>query len=449
MNDEYWGILNERPIQLLYGQYEQFRQQGSKISVINNDGRNLYSVIDNTAIVEIIGPITAYDDLFNQFFGIPSIEKIKTAIAAALLDNQVSNILLKIDSPGGIATGFSELTDFVFEAREQKKINTWATMCCSAAFFLAAATNKIYTTSMGIMGSIGVIHTQYKPDDDLIVTVSENAPYKNVDASTEKGKNKILSVINDLENTFLERLAKYRQVSKDEIIQNWGQGSEITGAQALQVNMVDGLMGYHELLSSLTRRHLMPTDQTQAASQDAEITFSETQNAQIQQIVQQALEQQAQTHSVQIQQLRDEQKNKDEAESKRKSAIQALFAIFNNEVMYQAQYQELQAQCLADMAVTEDVARQRVIQLRSTLSYQAPASPKTMAAANVPSQIQGEDFQQVVAKFEREGFSRRDAIVRAVKENPGAHEAMIGQHNRGIQIDWTPEKNVGRSQHVH
>lgn len=456
MNDwleGYWGVLNENPLQLLYDQYQLFYKQKTKFSAAFgtkfNDQPILYALFDSTAVVEIIGPITTYDDAFNQFFGIPSIEKIREAIQTALDDSQVSNILLKIDSPGGIATGFSELTDFVFEAGKEKEINSWATMCCSAAFFLAAATRKIYTTPMGIVGSIGVIHSQYQSNDELLVTVSQNAPFKSKDASTEKGREKILAVINDLERTFLEKLSEYRQIPQENIIQHWGQGSEITGAQALKVNMVDDLIGYHELLSSLTRRHSMATKRTQMeSSKDADSefkqTFSDVQNAEIQQIVAQALEQQAKAHSVQIQQIRDEQSEKDTAESKRKSAIQSLFAIFNNEIMYRAQYQELLAQCLADIVVTESEARQRVIQLRSTLSYQTPPTEK-MAESGSDSDKSlrtKQDFQQIVAELKKSGLSHTEATVKAVRENPEAHKAMLGQHNDGIQIDWTQEQNL-------
>ncbi len=233
---EYWGILNEGILKnfLLQKFSSNGLQYPEKSKVYPG-----YQIIGRTAIIEVFGIITSYDDDFTRYYSLPTIENIYNSVAHANASENIDEIVFMIDSPGGVATGFSELTDFIFHI--QKKTAAIARMACSAAYFLAAATKKIYASETSILGSIGVMNVQYAQDADVIITVSKNAPLKNLDASTDSGKQKVLSVINDMENTFLTKISSYRGVPVAEITEKWGRGGELTGSQAISVGMIDNI----------------------------------------------------------------------------------------------------------------------------------------------------------------------------------------------------------------
>lgn len=92
--------------------------------------------------------------------GTTSYEDIFSAISEAIEDEKVEKILLDVDSPGGEVGGLFDLVDFIFNARNQKPIYSFANDCaCSAAYAIASATNRIFINRTSCVGSIGVIAT--------------------------------------------------------------------------------------------------------------------------------------------------------------------------------------------------------------------------------------------------------------------------------------------------
>ena len=87
-----------------------------------------------------------------------SYESIKQTLRSAYRDSRVRGVLLDVDSPGGEAGGVFDLARDIRAASQVKPI--WAVanhQAISAAYLLAAATDRIWTTLSGALGSIGVI----------------------------------------------------------------------------------------------------------------------------------------------------------------------------------------------------------------------------------------------------------------------------------------------------
>jgi signal peptide peptidase SppA len=89
---------------------------------------------------------------------------LRTQLMAALTDTEIAAIALYIESPGGEVAGCFDLAEFVREARAVKPI--WAIvdgMAASAAYALASSCTRITCSSVGLLGSIGVIvaHADY------------------------------------------------------------------------------------------------------------------------------------------------------------------------------------------------------------------------------------------------------------------------------------------------
>ena len=75
-----------------------------------------------------------------------------------MADEDVSQIILNIDSPGGEVAGAFDLADLIYQARGTKPILAIANeSALSAAYLIASAADKVYLTRTASVGSVGVM----------------------------------------------------------------------------------------------------------------------------------------------------------------------------------------------------------------------------------------------------------------------------------------------------
>ena len=134
------------------------------------DGHD-YQLVDGVALIGVQGTLVKRDSWLSALSGCTSYQAIEQQIAAAIADDNVSAILLDIDSPGGETCGCFELSDYIYSARGKKLIYAVANdVALSAAYAIASAADKIYVTRTGAVGSIGVyaLHTEQSGFDKTI-----------------------------------------------------------------------------------------------------------------------------------------------------------------------------------------------------------------------------------------------------------------------------------------
>jgi capsid assembly protease len=118
----------------------------------------LASSPEGIAVIPIHGSLVKRSLGMEAASGLTSYGEIAAMLDAALIDPQVSGILLDIDSPGGEASGSFELARRVREVATQKPV--WALAndaAYSAAYAIAASAQRLFVTETGGVGSIGVI----------------------------------------------------------------------------------------------------------------------------------------------------------------------------------------------------------------------------------------------------------------------------------------------------
>ena len=235
------------------------------------------SIRDGTAIIPIHGVITARTTLFSLFAGGTSLEDLAKDFSEALNSNEVTSILLDIDSPGGVAVGPFEMAEMIFKVRsdksQRKPIYSYiGRNGSSAAYWLASATEKIFVNPSALVGSIGVVTTipvQEQPDMDgykNIEIVSSNANLKRPDPKTKEGLAEIRRELDDLEATFIESIAKYRSITPEIIKADFGGGGVVIGKEAVKRNMADALGTYEEVLDLLNKQNQSITINNQIMS---------------------------------------------------------------------------------------------------------------------------------------------------------------------------------------
>ena len=106
----------------------------------------------HTAVIEIKGEISSDSEA--------SAENVVSSMQSAFEDEGARAVVLLINSPGGSPVQAGIIYDEIRRLRAKYKKPVYAVVeesCASAAYYIAAATDKIFVDKASIVGSIGVL----------------------------------------------------------------------------------------------------------------------------------------------------------------------------------------------------------------------------------------------------------------------------------------------------
>jgi signal peptide peptidase SppA len=115
---------------------------------------------EGIAIIPIIGTLVSRSGFVDAASGLLAYADIGDTIAGAMADPTVHGIILDMDSPGGEVGGLFDLVDRIGALKMESGKPLWAVAnegALSAAYAIASATDRIYVTRTGEVGSIGVV----------------------------------------------------------------------------------------------------------------------------------------------------------------------------------------------------------------------------------------------------------------------------------------------------
>lgn len=209
------------------------------------------------AVVPITGPIFHRANLLTEISGATSVEILATDFQAALDDPDIHSVVLQIDSPGGQIAGISEFTDQVANAGKPT-VAYVSDLGASAAYWIAAAADEVLIADTAAVGSVGVVATlrRDKKDNDRIQIVSSQSPRKRVDPETEEGRSVLQAVVDDIADVFISRVASYRHVSVEHVLEHFGQGGILVGRKAVSAGVADGLGSLESIIAGLAGKSL-------------------------------------------------------------------------------------------------------------------------------------------------------------------------------------------------
>lgn len=211
----------------------------------------------SVGIIHISGIISRHADILASFFGLGSaaIENIAKDFQSLLDNEEVKSIILDFDTPGGAITGVNELAEIIYKARGIKPIKAYVTgMACSAGYFLAAACDEIIIDEMGSVGSIGVMRVVSKQNDKSVIFKSSQSPMKNIDGESEQGRAEYQAKVDYLASIFIDKVAKYRGITADEVINRGNKGGVLVGAVAVTAGLADRLGSMDSLIEELNNK---------------------------------------------------------------------------------------------------------------------------------------------------------------------------------------------------
>jgi signal peptide peptidase SppA len=132
--------------------------------------------------------IPVHGTLINRFHSswgyVTGYNYVRAMLNAALEDDDVDLIVFDINSYGGEAAGCFELANEIREARLQKSLLAVVdSNCCSAAYAIGSAADKLVVTPSGQAGSIGVVsmhvdQSKWLKDIGIVVTIIAEGEHK-------------------------------------------------------------------------------------------------------------------------------------------------------------------------------------------------------------------------------------------------------------------------------
>nr|WP_255768795.1 signal peptide peptidase SppA [Maritalea mediterranea] len=179
-------------------------------------------------------------------------------------NEQVTGVVVQINSPGGTTAGGEELYDGLREIAANKPVAAVINeLGASAAYMTAIGADKIYARRLSIVGSIGVL-IQHMDASKLMDTIGIN--YEKVATGPLKAEPDIdepmsplvrqsyQQLVDDSYDWFVDIVAERRDLERDEVLR-LADGRIMTGRMALESRLID------EIGDEITAKNWMLADQ--------------------------------------------------------------------------------------------------------------------------------------------------------------------------------------------
>lgn len=200
------------------------------------------------AVLPISGPLLPRGG--QSFFGSwRGMDSIRGQLATLADDDDVSAIVLDIDSPGGTVAGTAETAAAVRAAAAKKKVIAVANpLAASAAYWIGSQASEFVAAPGADLGSIGVLamHTDISKalaDAGVAVNVIRSAKYKGegmpFSPLSDDTRAFMQSKVDDAHSDFVRDVAAGRGVTQTAVRENFGEGRVVNATSAVKRGMAD------------------------------------------------------------------------------------------------------------------------------------------------------------------------------------------------------------------
>jgi protease-4 len=198
----------------------------------------------HTAVIEIKGEISSDGDA--------SAENVVASMRGAFEDEGAQAVVLLINSPGGSPVQAGIINDEIKRLRAKHSKPVYAVVeesCASAAYYIAAATDKIFVDKASIVGSIGVLMDGFGFTglmDKLgierrLMTAGENKGFLDpFSPQTEKQRQYAQTMLDQVHRQFIDAVKAGRGKRLKETPELFS-GLFWTGQQAVEMGLADQL----------------------------------------------------------------------------------------------------------------------------------------------------------------------------------------------------------------
>lgn len=260
-----------------------------QVSAVSSDDANL-RIEDGIAHVPVEGLLVKRNASIFRAFGVPATgyDEISEAVQRASRSEDVEEILLHVDSPGGQVSGLHATGDRIFRARDRKPVRAHGEgLIASAAYWLASQANIITAEEGTEIGSIGVYSvvedsSRLFESAGITVHVLRAGEHKGVGEPgakiTERQLKKLKASVDRSAAEFVAAVALGRGLTHGEAFRL--RTGETWGAhEAVQKQLIDAVASVDA------------DDETQPAPQDGALNSQEASNMDLEKLKAELLEQ--------------------------------------------------------------------------------------------------------------------------------------------------------------
>ena len=216
----------------------------------------------DVAVMQVYGEMVSKESWYNRFFGMVSYEEMRNAAIMAA-EGGAKALLIDYDTGGGAVTGIGELSDFLseFDSSVMPVYSYTGANMLSAGYWLGAVGRKVFSSSMALSGSIGVItaHFSYHralKEQGIDVTMFRQGEYKALGSPYEqlddKAKADIESRMGKFYDMFLGHVSVQRSISIPTLIETAAEGRVFMGEDAVKAGLVDAVTSFDKALALVT-----------------------------------------------------------------------------------------------------------------------------------------------------------------------------------------------------
>jgi signal peptide peptidase SppA len=220
-----------------------------------------YDKVGSVAVVGLSGPMTKKPTSVNWLFGGTSTVELRSALRAAVGDDEVEQILLVIDSPGGQAQGTSDLVDEIRGAALRKPVTGYVDgLAASAAYWAACGCDAIYGSRTSEVGCIGTFMTvtdssKAYANRGLDVHVIRAGKFKGMGTPgtpvTAEQLDVLQQEVDAINNHFVADVAVGRGLDLDAAME-LADGRVYIAQAAVDAGLLDGICSLDECLATIS-----------------------------------------------------------------------------------------------------------------------------------------------------------------------------------------------------
>lgn len=237
---------------------------------------------NSIAMVDIVGPVTKFGDMCSW----GSVDHAETVRRLTKAQN-ISGIIINVDSPGGEAFGTSMLADTIKEASAVKPVIGIIDdgIAASAGYWIVSACTEVYVTKRtDMVGSVGVycaiadwygyfeseglkVHDVYAPQ-----STDKNKIFQDAIEGNDKPLQAELKV---LASEFIDTVKTNRgsRLTSDE----WDTGKMFYTKDAIKIGLIDGQMTLSEIYVRMGQ--MIEAKQQQSSNKNTNMSYPKTQKA--------------------------------------------------------------------------------------------------------------------------------------------------------------------------
>lgn len=233
------------------------------------DRNRLYSVEGvgdaAIAIISIKGQISdkAISRSWPVGSGYSMVQSVKNALKDIKKNSKVKTLILEIDSPGGSVTASDMIYHAVLTFKKTTKIRVIAWISelgASGAYYIAGAADLIMASPTALVGSIGVIASNYNIKGLLDKVGVEarsikSGKYKDflspVKEMTEEERLLMQAVVDSFHRRFVQIVAKSRPQLSQKKVEALANGEVYTADQAKELGLIDRVSYLDEVIDQV------------------------------------------------------------------------------------------------------------------------------------------------------------------------------------------------------